>query len=100
MITEADWRNWKPQDLRPYVEKVVELFGSERLMFGSDWPICLLAGSYERVYKALVTALDQFSQSEREDIFGKTASDVYGIDVSGFETDDDRNHTSHLERSS
>ncbi len=53
MITEADWQNWKPQELRPYVEHVVHLFGCDRLMFGSDWPVCTLAASYQQVVDAL-----------------------------------------------
>ena len=44
MITEADPRHWQPADLKPYVEKTIELFGVERVLFGSDWPVCLLAG--------------------------------------------------------
>ncbi|MCZ6795508.1 MAG: amidohydrolase family protein [Planctomycetota bacterium] len=81
LITEADWKHWKPEDLKPYVEKVVELFGFDRLMFGSDWPICLLAGSYERTHEALVEALDAFSDSERAKVFGETAMEFYGVDL-------------------
>ncbi len=79
LITAADWRNWKADDLRPCVEKAIELFGPERLMSGSDWPFCLLAGSYERVYEALATTLDQLSESERECVYSKTARSFYGI---------------------
>ena len=49
MITEADQRNWKPDDLRPYLESVLEGFGLDRVMYGSDWPVCLCAGSYDQV---------------------------------------------------
>ena len=49
MITEADWTHWKPSDLRPYVQAALELFGPERLMFGSDWPVSNLAGTYPEV---------------------------------------------------
>ena len=80
LITEADWRSWKPDDLRPYVEKVIELFGPERLMSGSDWPFCLLAGSYERVYEALATTLDQLSESEQKCVYSNTAKSFYGIE--------------------
>ncbi len=79
LITEADWRNWKPDDLRPYVEKVIELFGPQRLMSGSDWPFCPLAGCYERVYEALAATLDQLSESERECVYSNTARSFYGI---------------------
>ena len=57
MVTEADHQGWKPDDLVPYVETVVEAFGTDRVMFGSDWPVSTLAGTYERVYSALRHAL-------------------------------------------
>ncbi|MCA9245649.1 MAG: amidohydrolase family protein [Planctomycetales bacterium] len=79
MVTEADWKHWKPADLKPYVETALELFGPERCMYGSDWPVCELAGSYDRVYHALVEALGAISESERAQIFGKTAIDFYGL---------------------
>jgi L-fuconolactonase len=52
MVTEADWSTWTPADLRPYVDRVIEVFGPERLMFGSDWPVCLLAAPYDEVLAA------------------------------------------------
>ncbi len=79
MITEADWSNWKPSDLAPYVSHVVEHFGYERVMFGSDWPVCLLAGSYEQVFKALVEALGPLSDEDRKKVFGRNACRFYGI---------------------
>ena len=79
MITEADWSNWKPSDLAPYVSHVVEHFGYERVMFGSDWPVCLLAGSYEQVFKALVEALGPLSDEDRKNVFGRNACRFYGI---------------------
>lgn len=81
MITEADWQHWKPADLRPYVHAALDLFGPERLMFGSDWPVCELAGSYEEVHDALVEALGEITPTEREQIFGRTAAAFYGLDV-------------------
>ena len=57
MVTEADWENWKPADLKPYVETALECFGPQRCMFGSDWPVCELAATYQQVYDALVEAL-------------------------------------------
>ena len=57
MITEADWRQWRADDLKPFVQAALDLFGSERCMFGSDWPVCELAGSYAQVHHALVEAL-------------------------------------------
>jgi L-fuconolactonase len=82
MITEADWRSWTAADLKPYVQAALEYFGVERCMFGSDWPVCELAGSYEQVYLALVEALGPISESEHAAIFGGTACSFYGIDPS------------------
>ena len=80
MVTEADWQKWKPADLKPYVEAALEAFGPERCMYGSDWPVCELAGTYEQVYEALVEILGPISESERLQIFGKTAAQFYGLD--------------------
>jgi L-fuconolactonase len=79
MVTEADWQAWKASDLKPYVQAAVDCFGPERCMFGSDWPVCELAGSYERVYHALVEALGPLSETERDMIFGGTARRFYKI---------------------
>jgi L-fuconolactonase len=81
MVTEADWKHWKPADLRPYVQRALELFGPDRCMFGSDWPVCELAGSYEQVYYALVDALGPISDADRAKIFGGTAVKFYGLRV-------------------
>ncbi len=79
MITEADWGTWQPADLQPYVEHVLEAFGSGRLMFGSDWPVCLLAGSYAQVVEAARTCLADLGPAERDRVFGATAVDVYRL---------------------
>lgn len=79
LITEADWRNWKPADLKPYVEAAIEYFGPKRCMFGSDWPVCELAGTYQQVHAALVECLGPLGESENSAIFGETASSFYGI---------------------
>ena len=79
MVTEADWRNWSVDDLRPYVQQALDAFGPERLMFGSDWPVCELAGTYERVRQALIDATGPISQSEHDQIFGETAVRFYGL---------------------
>ena len=81
MVTEADWNNWKPADLKPYVETALEAFGPDRCMFGSDWPVCELAATYEQVYSALVEVIGPVSDAEREKIFGGTARKFYGLDV-------------------
>ena len=79
MITEADWTHWKPSDLRPYVQAALELFGPERLMFGSDWPVSNLAGTYPEVIGALEEALGPISDAERAAIFGGTAVRFYHL---------------------
>lgn len=79
MITEADWQHWTAADLKPYVQAALECFGPERCMFGSDWPVCEAAGSYQRVYQALLDALGPISDAEREQIFGRTAAAFYQL---------------------
>jgi L-fuconolactonase len=77
MITEADHANWSIDDLRPYVNHVVGLFGTDRLMFGTDWPVCTLAGSYEKVVGTARKLFESFSEFDRNWIFGGTATDFY-----------------------
>ncbi len=79
MITEADWTHWKPADLRPYVDVALHAFGPQRLMFGSDWPVCELAGSYGQVIAALRECLGALSETEQERVFGGTAKEFYGL---------------------
>ena len=79
MVTEADWKAWKPADLKPYVQNAFELFGPDRLMYGSDWPVCELAGSYTQVKSALEEALGPISKAEHDKIFGGTATRFYGL---------------------
>jgi L-fuconolactonase len=79
MVTEADWETWQPADLQPYVDHVLEIFGPNRVLFGSDWPVCLLAASYERVVTATQDVLEALSDAERGDIFGATAQEVYRL---------------------
>lgn len=79
MVTEADWKKWKTEDLLPYLEIVLELFGPERLMYGSDWPVCLLAGEYEQVYRVVDDFTSQLSPSEKVRIMGETAIEFYKI---------------------
>ena len=79
MITEADHANWRPDDLRPYVQHILQLFGPERLMFGSDWPVCLLAGSWKQVLAAFTQACGPLPNAEREKILGETATRFYHL---------------------
>lgn len=79
LITEADWHSWQLADLRPYLDLVVEAFTPSRLMFGSDWPVCLLAGEYRAVRNSIEVYAQQFSQRDRDLIFGRVAAKFYGI---------------------
>ena len=79
LVTEADWANWTVDDLRPYVATALELFGPDRLMFGSDWPVCRLAASYDRVVEALADALGRLSPAESAAIWSGTATEVYRL---------------------
>ena len=79
LVTEADWERWTRDDCRPYLDVVFEAFGIDRLMFGSDWPVCLLGGNYARV-KAIVDDYTQcFSAIDKENIFGGNAIRFYGL---------------------
>ena len=80
LVTEADWTNWRVEDLRPYVDLALEVFGPRRLMFGSDWPVCLLAGSYDQVLEAAQSMLAELSEEDRRNIFAANAIDFYRIE--------------------
>jgi L-fuconolactonase len=79
MVTEADWQRWRPADLVPYVERVVGWFGEDRLLFGSDWPVCTVAASYEQVHDALAEVLTGIGMSEaaQAKVFGENARRFY-----------------------
>ncbi len=81
MVTEADLTAWRPDDLRPYIEHVLEVFGPERCMFGSDWPVCRAAADYGAVKAALETVLDGIgvSGADRAAIMGETAERTYEL---------------------
>jgi len=79
LVTEADWKSWSAADLKPYLDVVFEAFGSDRLMFGSDWPVCLLAASYSQVKEVIESYTRDLSATEREKIFGLNAARFYGL---------------------
>lgn len=80
MVTEAKWGKWKKTDFRPYLDAAVEFFGTNRLMFGSDWPVCLVAASsYEDVLDIVRDYFSTFSENDRELIFGKNAITFYNL---------------------
>lgn len=79
MVTEADRAACRPADLKPYVDLALEAFGPARLMYGSDWPVCLLAAPYGRVKGALDELISRLSRAERAQIFGGTAERFYRL---------------------
>jgi len=79
LATEADWKTWSLETLRPYLDVAVEAFGPKRLMVGSDWPVCLLATEYARWFEVLRAYFAGFSETERDAVFGGTAIAVYGL---------------------
>lgn len=82
MVTEANPKCWTPEELRPYLDAVVEAFGSRRLMAGSDWPVCLVGTSYKGWWDLLRGYFAKFSEDERASIFGGCAVSVYGLQLS------------------
>ncbi|MGD0647638.1 MAG: amidohydrolase family protein [Acidobacteriaceae bacterium] len=79
LVTEADWKTWTLGDLRPYLDTALELFGPARLMAGSDWPVCLLATSYNHWWATLIEWAKPLTPSERACIFGDTATRIYRL---------------------
>ncbi|MEV8361883.1 amidohydrolase family protein [Streptomyces niveus] len=79
LVTEAKWDSWTADTLRPYTETVLDAFGSARLMFGSDWPVCRLAASYAEVVDVTRTLTADLSENERRAVFGATATAAYGL---------------------
>lgn len=81
LVTEADWQSWSIDDLRPYFDVALEAFGPNRLMFGSDWPVCLLAASYEQVVSAAKKLIAELSEYEQSAILGGNAIRFYRLQL-------------------
>ncbi|MBS1841667.1 MAG: amidohydrolase family protein [Acidobacteria bacterium] len=79
MVTEADWSSWKSADFEPYLDTIFEAFGPERLMFGSDWPVCLLAASYTQVVKLVEEYAQANAPAAKKKLFGENATRFYGL---------------------
>ncbi|MEO6803723.1 MAG: amidohydrolase family protein [Granulicella sp.] len=79
LVTEANWESWTLETLTPYLDAVLEAFGAERLMAGSDWPVCLLATTCERWWRTLSDYCAQLSRSEQAQIMGLTAERIYQL---------------------
>lgn len=81
LVTEADWETWKEADMQPYLDVVFDAFGPDRLMFGSDWPVCLLAADYERVLKVIINYIAQFDVEDQKKIMGLNALRFYNTSL-------------------
>jgi L-fuconolactonase len=79
LVTEADWQAWKPEDLSPYLDVAFECFGPSRLMIGSDWPVCTVAGSYSRVMDVVKDYLRKFSAEEKDAVLGGNAASFWRL---------------------
>ena len=79
MVTEADWKNWTEDDLRPYMDVVISSFGIDRIMYGSDWPVCLVASSYKRWLQTVKNYFASYSEEEQEKVFSSNAIKFYNL---------------------
>ena len=79
MITEANYNTWAPQQIVPYMDWVLNAFGTERILYGSDWPVCLVAGNYGQVKNLVVDFISNLSDDEQKAIMGKNAYNFYSL---------------------
>jgi L-fuconolactonase len=81
IVTEADWKGWRPAQIRPYLEIVLDCFGPQRLMIGSDWPVCLVAADYGRTMGLVTEFLDRLGPAEREAVLGGNAARFWRLEA-------------------
>ncbi len=79
MVTEAEYNTWTPEQIHPYMNTALEAFGSKRILFGSDWPVCLVAGNYSKIKKLTTNFISQLSQIEQNSIMGNNAIEFYNL---------------------
>ena len=79
MVTEADFNTWTPEQIHPYMDIALKAFGSKRILFGSDWPVCLVAGNYSKIKKLTTDFISQLSQIEQNSIMGNNAIEFYNL---------------------
>ena len=79
MVTEAKWNSWHKDDFTPYLDAVVEMFGTDRLIYGSDWPVCKLSSTYEDMFGIITSYFSKFTPSEQEKVFGGNATWFYKL---------------------
>ena len=81
MVTEANWTNWKQDDFIPYIDTIIECFGVDRIMFGSDWPVCNVAADYRQVLNIVENYFTSYATTEKEKIFGGNAIRFYNLNL-------------------
>lgn len=79
MVTEADWKRWKQEDFTPYLDKTFEAFGVNRIMYGSDWPVCLVAATYQQQFSIVHQYISRLSLSEKQMVMGDNAKTFYNL---------------------
>jgi len=79
MVTEADWNTWKPENIRPYLDVIMDAFGPERILIGSDWPVCLVAGKYSEVMQVVTDYISTFTEKEQDLMLGGNAAKAYKL---------------------
>ena len=79
MVTEAAWKNWEPNDFTPYLDNIVECFGTKRILYGSDWPVCTLSASYSDTYGIVKKYFNSFSDDEQRDFFELNTKNFYQL---------------------
>lgn len=79
MVTEAQWKTWEKTDFTPYLDTITEAFGTDRIMFGSDWPVCLVAASYAETLSIVSDYFSAFTENEKAKIFGENAAAFYNL---------------------
>ncbi|MFD1875090.1 amidohydrolase family protein [Hymenobacter bucti] len=81
LVTEADWQHWQPQDFAPYLDVVFAAFGPQRVLYGSDWPVCNVAGGYGRMYTLVADYVARLSAAEQAQFWGGNAARFYGLTI-------------------
>ena len=79
LVTECEQYKWENVEFKPYLDHILNCFGTKRVMFGSDWPVCLLAGSYQHVVKIIDLFIENLEQEEKNNIMGRNACNFYNL---------------------
>lgn len=79
MVTEADWNSWKPSDLKPYLDVIFENFSTDKILYGSDWPVCNVAADYNTIVKTLEDYISKFSTEDQDKIWSENAKAFYKL---------------------